>query len=140
MIENLGELIDDFPGAANQTRCFLHILNLVVKSILKQFDLPKKKKTSGKDLADETDEILDQAAEELLRLGDDVDNEGNLMANDEEDDDNDEGWIDEREEMTEDELKDLSASVAPVRLLLTKVRITNYYDKLLIKSSGSCEK
>ena len=123
MIENLAELIDDFPGAANQTRCFLHILNLVVKSILRQFDLPKKKKASGNDLdaSEETDETWDQAAEELLRLAGDVDIEGNLMANEEDDDDNDEGWIDEHEEMTEDELKDLSASVAPVRLLLTKV-------------------
>jgi hypothetical protein len=123
MIANLGELIDDFPGAANQTRCFLHILNLVVKSILQQFDLPKKKKASDNDLDEETDETLDQAAEELLRLAGDVDNEGNMMENEEEEDDNDEGWIDEREEMTEDELKDLSASVAPVRLLLTKVRL-----------------
>ena len=70
---------------------------------------------------EETDDPWDQATEELLRLAGDVDIEGNLMANEEEDDDNDEGWIDEREEMTEDELKDLSASVAPVRLLLTKV-------------------
>jgi len=44
MIEELAVLIDDFPGPANQTRCFLHILNLVVKSIIRQFDLPKKKK------------------------------------------------------------------------------------------------
>ena len=64
---------------------------------------------------------MGSAAEELLRLAGDVDIKGNLMANEKEDDDNDEGWIDEREEMTEDELKDLSASVAPVRLLLTKV-------------------
>ena len=35
---------------------------------------------------------------------------------------NEEGWIDEREEMTEAELRELSASVAPVKLLLTKVR------------------
>lgn len=123
MIENLGELIDDFPGAANQTRCFLHILNLVVKSILRQFDLPKKKKATRNDLDDENDETWDQAAEELLRLAGDVDIEGNMMASEEDDDDNEEGWIDEREEMTEDELRDLSASVAPVRLLLTKVTL-----------------
>jgi len=119
MFEYLEGLIDDFPGAANQTRCFLHILNLVVKSILKQFDLPKKKKTS-----DNEDEI-DQAVEELLKLAGDIDLEGNLMADgegeDEGEDDNEEGWIDEREEMTEDEVRELSESVAPVRLLLTKV-------------------
>jgi hypothetical protein len=124
MVECLEVLIDDFPGAANQTRCFLHILNLVVKSILKQFDLPtrKKKNPSGND-DDQIDEIIDQASKELLQLAGDVVMEGELMVNDDEEDDNEEGWIDEREEMTEDELKELSASVAPVRLLLTKVRL-----------------
>ena len=125
MIETLEVLIDDFPGAANQTHCFLHILNLVVKSILRQFDLPKKKDHSANDWHDENDETIDLAAEELLKLAGDVDFEGNLMVNDEEEDDNDEGWIDEREEMTAGELRELSASVAPVSLLLTKVRLNN---------------
>ena len=126
MIETLGVLIDDFPGAANQTCCFLHILNLIVKSILKQFDLlkSKEKKKEGNDDNDD-DEIIDQAAEELLKLAGDVDMKGDLMASDEDDNDNDEGWIDECEEMTEDELRKLSASVALVRLLLTKVNLPN---------------
>lgn len=145
MVEILEVLIDDFPGAANQIRCFLHIINLVVKSIIKQFDLPKAKKISvdddkkkgagdgsGNEDAenDEIDEIderverdkrLDQAREELLKLAGEVDIEGGLMENSEEDDDNVEGWIDERDEMTEDEIRELSESVGPVRLLLTKV-------------------
>jgi hypothetical protein len=123
MIETLGDLIDDFPGAENQTRCFLHVLNLVVKSILKQFDLPKskEKKKNGDDDDNGNAEIIDQAVEELLKLAGDIDSEGELMASDEEEDDNDDGWIDECEDMTEDELRELSASVAPVRLLLTKV-------------------
>ena len=37
-------------------------------------------------------------------------------------DDNTEGWVDELETMTEEELHDLLESVQPVRLLLTKVR------------------
>ena len=70
MVEMLEVLIDDFPGAANQTCCFLHILNLVVKSILKQFDLPKskEKKESGNNSDnEECDKTMDQAAEELLK-------------------------------------------------------------------------
>jgi hypothetical protein len=119
MIEELAMLIDDFPGPANQTRCFLHILNLVVKSIIRQFDLPKKKKTSADD--DNLDD-LDNATAELLRLAGDIDLEEELMADsDDGEDDNVDGWIDEREEMTEDELRELAASVGPVRLLLTKV-------------------
>ena len=41
MIKELRNLLDNFPGTVNQTRCFIHILNLVVKSILAQFDLSK---------------------------------------------------------------------------------------------------
>ena len=78
-----------------------------------------RKKTADSD--NENDEAVDQAVEELSKLAGDVDFEGDLMANDEGEDDNVEGWVDEREEMTEDELRELSASVAPVRLLLTKV-------------------
>jgi hypothetical protein len=120
MVESLEVLIDDFH-AANQTRCFLHVLNLVVKSIIRQFDLPTSNKTSGDD--DDGDDNIDKALEELLKLAGNVDIEGDFMANSEDDDDDNEGWIDEHEEMTEDELKELSSSVAPVRLLLTKVRL-----------------
>ena len=126
MVETLEVLIDDFPGAANQTCCFLHILNLVVKSILKQFDLlqSKEKKESGDNSENkESNKTMDWAAEELLKLAGNVDIEGDLMLNDEEDDDSNEGWIDKCGEMTEDELRELSASIAPVRLLLTKVRL-----------------
>ena len=34
MINELAKILNDFPGASNQTHCFAHILNLVVKSIL----------------------------------------------------------------------------------------------------------
>ena len=126
MIEALEKIVDDFPGAANQTRCFLHILNLVVKSIIQQFDLPKSTKRIGDDEeSDDSDnEKLDQATEELLRLAGNIDLEEEIMANnDEEEPDNDEGWIDKHEEMTADELSGLAASIRPVRLLLTKVRL-----------------
>ena len=122
MVKELANLLDDFPGPANQTRCFLHILNLVVKSIIRQFDLPKSKKTS--DDEDEDDPTLDAATAELLKLAADIDLEEQITVSagdDEVTDDDDEGWIDEREDMTEDELKELAASVQPVRLLLTKV-------------------
>jgi len=114
MIEELANLLDDFPGSANQTRCFMHVLNLVVKSIIRQFDLPKA----------QADKALDDAAEELLNLAGDIELEEELYAAEDEDgeDDNNEGWIDEREEMMATELKELDSLVRPIRLLLTKVR------------------
>jgi len=117
MIAELANLLDDFPGPANQTRCFTHILNLVVKSVIRQFDLPKSK----------GDKILDDAAKELLSLAGNIEFEEDELARrdgkegDEDEDDNVEGWIDERTLMTDAELEELDESVEPVRLLLTKV-------------------
>lgn len=121
MIEELDILIDDFSGPANQTRCVLHILNLVVKSIIRQFDLPTSKKTS------DNDEDVGEATKELLKLAAEIEleeQETRSRSGDENDaveDDNVEGWIDEREEMTEGELRRLAKSVQPIRLLLSKV-------------------
>ena len=118
MITEIANLLDNFPGPANQTRCFAHILNLVVKSIIKQFDLPKKSKGNAS---------LDEAARELEALARNIELEEDEWArregNAEEEDDNIEGWIDERTLMTDDELNELDTSVKPIRLLLTKVVI-----------------
>ena len=42
MIDRLAELVVAFLGAANRMVCFTHILNLVVKVFLRQFDVPKE--------------------------------------------------------------------------------------------------
>ena len=142
MIEELAHLLDDFPGPANQTWCFLHILNLVVKSIIRQFNLPKSKKTS--DVRDEDNPMLDAATMELLKLTGNIDLEEEIMvsAGDKDDsveDDNEEGWIDKHGEMTETELNELAISVQPVRLLLTKVR-NQLHNISLSNSPFSCER
>jgi hypothetical protein len=129
MIEHLAVLINTFPGAANQTRCFAHILNLVAKSVLRQFEAPKAK--GGK--------VLDDAARELATVFDELEDanndntsalnaEGNKDSgegNDEEDDDvvddDEDGLPDERDGMSEEELESLEASVKPIQHMLTKV-------------------
>jgi len=132
MIEHLATLIDTFPGAANQTQCFTHILNLVAKSVLRQFEAPKAK--GGK--------VLDDAARELAavfdELEDDDDNDENRASssrgneasgdgNDDEDDDvvddDEDGLPDERDGLSEEELASLEASVKPIRVMLTKVSL-----------------
>jgi hypothetical protein len=119
MINELTDLVNNFPGAANQTQCFTHILNLVVKSILRQFDLPKTK--SGKSLDDGSKELLSLASnveveEEILSRDED-----GGVASEEPEDDNHESWIDECTLMDDDDLEELEESVKPVRALLTKV-------------------
>ena len=124
MIQELAYLIDDFPGPVNQTQCFLHILNLVVQSIIQQFDLPKSNKSTDSD--DDNDERMNEATKQLLKLAGNIDLEEEMMANagnegNATDDDNIDRWVNEHEEMTEEELLDLAESIQPVCLLLTKV-------------------
>ena len=113
------ELLDSFPGAANQTRCFAHTLSISAKAILKQFDIPKGK-TLDKDLdmaarafADLTKELdfEEQSARESQEVGDDDDEDQPL-----------DSWVDFCDSLTEEELEDLDASIQPVRSMLSKVR------------------
>jgi len=110
MIKHLATLLDNFPGASNQVRCFLHILNLVAKSVLMQFD-PLK--------ADTTD-LLAEGLEELAALEKDLEDVDESDGEDEEEDDDINDLLDEREDMTRVEIEELEASVQPVRLVLTK--------------------
>ncbi|KAF8581722.1 hypothetical protein K439DRAFT_1353049 [Ramaria rubella] len=43
MSDQLDQFVKDFPREANRTRCFAHIVNLIAKSLLKQFDIPAKR-------------------------------------------------------------------------------------------------
>lgn len=111
MINQLAILLEAFPGAENRTRCFSHILNLVAKCILRQFDHPKPRDGGG----------LDEAAEALTALAGEIDDEaleddmGGV-------DDNEDGLIEARAGMTDDEIAELDASMQPVQMVLVKVR------------------
>lgn len=121
MIEHLSTLIEYFPGAANQTRCFAHILNLVVKSVLCQFDTPKKRAADGdsRDLDDASNALaaLAQELEDTETEADDGSEEGDDNGGE---DDGDDGLVDERDGMSEAEVDELEASLVPVRMMLTK--------------------
>jgi len=124
MIEHLATLVENFPGAANQTRCFAHILNLVAKSILRQFDMAKRTVDNPMDdpmdFNDATTALAALAQElEDPAKDDDADEE---EADDEMDsDDNDDEPGDERDGMSEAEVDELEKSLIPIRLMLTKV-------------------
>ena len=47
MIEELIDQIGEFPGEANRTRCFNHIVALVAVRVVRQFDVPKKDNMDG---------------------------------------------------------------------------------------------
>lgn len=118
MIAELALLNEAFPGAANQTRCFLHIVNLVAKSVLRQFEPPKARHM----------DLLSKGAKELAVLTENL--EGSIGEHNGEDGDLDEvendaeepeGSLDEHEDMSDNEIVTLEESVQPVRLVLAKV-------------------
>jgi len=119
MIRHLGQLIGEFKGRESQTRCFAHILNLIAKSIIRQFDVPRA----------QVNKVFDEATAALVELAGDIDVEeqdaverGDDDSDDDEEDENTEGWANERDTMTEEQLTELDESVHPVRLMLVKVR------------------
>ena len=125
MIEHLATIIEAFPGAANQTRCFAHILNLVAKSVLRQFEAPNVKgiraiNEAAKELAAVSEDIDDEIGEANKSGGDD-DDDGNEDVEDGVVDDDDDGLQDERDEMSQEELVSHEETVKPIRLVLTKV-------------------
>lgn len=135
MVEKLAEIMSDFPGEANRARCLAHIVNLVAKIILRQFDKSKKKKKKNvpeepsgndkelEDLGEEYDEeeekVLDKEEKEMDEGNDD---EGK-------DDDNDVDVvklardIEILEEAMEEEIEGATGEVKPVRQVLYKVHI-----------------
>ena len=123
MIKSLADLLPDFPGAANRTRCFMHILNLVAKCIMKQFDTPKSKRMGfeDNDVANEVenDEDLEDLQMALDALEDEVKEEDEETIEDDRISDDE---IDKMQRgMTANEVWDLEKSIKPMCLVLTKV-------------------
>jgi len=102
MIAHLTDLINNFPGAANQTRCFAHTLSIVAKAIIKQFDISNVKK--GED--------LDEAAEALAELakGLDLEERAEVREENEEEDKPLNPWEDFRDGMSNEQIRALDAS------------------------------
>lgn len=102
-----------------RTRCFLHILNLVAKSMLKQFELPKK---NYEDFTEEEQEVLG----DLMELGKDLDTEEAVMRQAEEEDvdvdvdDEELDWVEEVQ-LTEEDSLQLRKQVKPITCMLIKV-------------------
>jgi hypothetical protein len=99
MIAELAKILLNFSEVGH-TQCFLHIVNLMAKSVIRQFDVQKK----------QDDEHLDEAEQELRNLAGNVNLEneqaeevmqqfqlsGEIYAGDEDEDNDDvKGWIDE---------------------------------------------
>jgi hypothetical protein len=115
MVVELAELIETFLGTSNQTWCFNHIINLIAKTILRQFDIQKNRAESA----------LNDAEQELRNLAEGADIEELVTAVEQSAEDKDEddmdGWVDERATLDKNECEQLDKSTRPVKLVLVKV-------------------
>jgi hypothetical protein len=131
MVESLAMVMSHFSGEANRARCLAHIVNLVAKIILRQFDMPRKKKTADvpddipEDIGDTvtSDEETDKYDDEMKRV---LDKEEKEMDEGEEDDDDQNPTtlardIEIIEKAMEDEIERVGKDVKPVRHVLYKV-------------------
>src|ERR1700720_611970 len=113
MIAALARTLNDYPGDPNRTCCFNHIIALIGKHMIHQFDVPK----GGADAA------LDEAEKKLRNLAEGIDIEDMLAKGSQETDeeDEDDGDDDDDDEMDVEDRADLEVSTWPIRLVLVKV-------------------
>ena len=135
MITELVKILPSFSKVGH-TWCFLHIVNLVAKSVIRQFDVQKKREDQHLDEAKQELRV-DNAERELQDLAGDVDLEeqqsieamaqrqinGETGETDPETvtDDDVEGWIDEMMLLSPAECEQVKGDIRPVKLVLVKV-------------------
>jgi len=110
MIDCLRDIMKVFPGDANHSRCFNHVITLVAKRMVRQFNVNPK----------EANAELDEAEQALRDLAEGIESEELMMrgsqdADDEEDDDK----VDEEEVFEEKMSPEDRAELE--RLVLVKV-------------------
>jgi hypothetical protein len=124
MIDHMAEVIEGFPGEENCVRCFNHIINLVAKSLLRLFEVSKKKRG--------VEAEVNEAEAALCELAGDLDLEdmemqrdtfaagGDVGADDEDD------VVDEIATMSEEEAKQFRKAVLPIMKALLKVSVLGH--------------
>lgn len=121
MIDELEDLLPEF-SKVNHTRCFLHVNNLVGRTLVRQFDVPNAKPKPGDVTNDPDQELRELAAD--IDLEDQQTREAlleDVVTSETGADDNVEGWVDEMAALSQAEREVLQQSLRPVRMLLVKV-------------------
>ena len=86
MIRYLGDSLEEFPGPSNQTRCFVHTINLIAKSILKLFDGRKAKDLQA--FNDMMNALTDLNKGDEQATGNDENKDNEVEEDEDEDEDN----------------------------------------------------
>jgi len=123
MIDELEDQVLKFGGRATHPCCFLHMVNLIAKSLVCEFDVKKWRDGEYTRSEDEDAERLEQ---ELRTLADGIELEERATVDENDLDGNNEfeGWIDEIERLTNEEWKEFHETVRSVKLALVKVKHT----------------
>ena len=116
MVDELVERLPAFPGATNRVRCFAHVVNLIAKSLIRQFDVDADKEAAaqGADERELAELTEDFEAEEAETQKEDVAGGGG-----EQDDPDDE--YNAMKELSAEERAEFEAGIRPVKLVLAKV-------------------
>ena len=137
MVETLATIMSHFAGEANRARCLAHIVNLVAKIILRQFDQSKGKKKKEDNVVPIIDGEDNQIEDEDLDASEvdegeerELDREEKEMDDGDDDEDDEDTQMIERdveimEAAMEEEIKNAVKKAKPVRQVLYKVSL-NY--------------
>ena len=119
MADEMEHLLPAF-SSGNRVRCFTHVLNLIAKSLLKQFETAKKSENEDDDFTEEEAELLTLAEnldeEEFSAAEEKMDEDGGAVEEDSMDE-----WVDEVDALTPDECLLLEDEIRPVKMVLVKV-------------------
>lgn len=124
MIDELKDQVLEFDGHSTHAWCFLHMINLVAKSLVCEFNVDKKGRAG--EHTGSMDEDTERLEQELWTLTEGIELE-ELSTVDENDlDGNDEleGWIDKVERLSEEAWKEFQRTICLVKLALIKANHT----------------
>ena len=123
IVDQLAKLVPEFMGDASHMWCLLHVVNLVTKTLLLQFEVKHKTINNvddDKDSEDGEDDEADGKFKDLIRELDDGDDDDDNDEMSKDEANNTEGWVDETDESTKAEWLAAERSAHPVRLVLFK--------------------
>ncbi len=109
MVEELAQRIPSFSGQTSHVRCFAHVVNLVTKSLLKQFDSPKHQ-NGNTDGNNGSDFLFPELADDIDFEDKDAQSDPELVSKD-----NTEGLVDVLADMDIDEHKAFELEIMPIR-------------------------
>ena len=127
MIDELQKKSPEYGGRASHARCFLHMTNLIAKSLISMFDIKKRKNDSWL----EDPKSVDGLEKEIEELSENIDQDEQAMvaemegSNVKEGADDTEGLVDIVEEMEPEERVAHEGHVRPVTLVLVKVCLSD---------------